>query len=177
MIGLVPDPGVDSDGDGVADALEFQVGTDPNDAGSVDLAAVLTGIQVTPSSVQMVIDPTTPGSVSRQLAVIGTMTDDNTLNLAGHSNTNYSSSNLTVVNFGATPAEIFAGASGTATVTVTHLGFTDTVDVTVTQRSTNDGVIQGGTLSHGWLVGRIVWVTTAEGTYPADLTQAGGLSA
>jgi Bacterial Ig-like domain (group 2). len=121
----------DSDGDGVWDGLEISVGSDPNDSTSFDLAASLDHIDVTPSTFTIVFN-TIFGEATRQLTVTGTFTDGNTIDLTSTgTGSNYSSSDLTIANFSATDGLIYAGQSGTATITVTNNGYSDTAVVTI----------------------------------------------
>ena len=132
-IGLVPDPALDSVG-----------------------GAELANIHGTPTFVTRVIDPAV-GTASCQLAVAGTMADGSVVDLTlSSTETTYVSSNFTVMSFGSASGVILAGASGTAVGTVTSGGFSATVDVVVTRQSSNDGIIGGGTMSHGWVVGPVI---------------------
>lgn len=121
----------DSDGDGIWDGLEVSSGTDPNDAGSFNLAATLNYIEVTPLNFVIVFN-TIMGEATRQLTVTGTLTDGRTIDLTSSSfGTNYSSSDLTVANFGLTDGLVYAGTDGMATITATNNGFSDTATVSV----------------------------------------------
>ena len=115
----------DSDGDGIRDGLEIQTSTDPTDAASFDLAAALQSIEVVPATFVLIINFVSPQS-SRQLSVVGTMLDGATIDLTSTGKgTNYTSSNLTICNFGATDGEIFSGSvTGNCTITATNNGFT-----------------------------------------------------
>ena len=70
----------DTDGDGVNDGLEVGSGSDPTDPSSVNLARLLTGLTVTPSSFVLVFN-TILGEASRPLAVMGTLLDGSVLDL------------------------------------------------------------------------------------------------
>lgn len=125
----------DTDGDGVGDGLEVDSGSNPLDPNSFNLAQVLKSIKVAPTTVALTVN-TIIGVATQQLLVTGTLTDGNSINLTSRSRgTNYSSSNLSVANFGATDGLIFAGNNGNATITVTNNGQTATVQVTVSSFS------------------------------------------
>jgi hypothetical protein len=125
----------DTDGDAIGDGLEVESGSNPLDPNSFNLAQVLKLIKVTPTSVALTVN-TIIGVATQQLTVTGTLTDGNSINLTARSRgTNYSSSNLSVANFGATDGLIFAGNDGTATITVTNNGHTATAQVIVSSFS------------------------------------------
>ncbi len=130
--GYITDPtNGDSDGDGVWDGLEVSVGSDPTNSGSFDLSASMDHIDVTPSSF-VIIYNTINTEATQQLTVTGTMTDDRTIDLTSTGmGTNYNSTDLTVASFGATAGLIYAGQDGTATITVTNNGFSDTAVATI----------------------------------------------
>lgn len=125
----------DTDGDGIGDGLEVESGSNPLDPNSFNLAQVLKSIKVTPTTVALTVN-TIIGVATQQLTVTGTLTDGNTINLTARSrDTNYSSSNLNVANFGATDGLVFAGINGSATITVSNNGHTATVQVTISSFS------------------------------------------
>ena len=125
----------DTDGDGIGDGLEVASGSNPLDPNSFNLAQVLKTIKVAPTSIVLTVN-TIIGVATQQLLVTGTLTDGNAINLTAKSRgTNYSSSNLSVANFGATDGLVFAGSDGTATITVSNNGHTATVQVTVSSFS------------------------------------------
>ncbi len=122
----------DTDGDQISDGLEVQSGSDPLDSTSFDLSGILTTLEVSPSSFSLVFN-TAVGEGSRRLDVTGTLIDGSEIDLRRKSyGTAYASSDLTVASFGAEDGVVFAGQDGTATVTVSNLGFTAETDVTVT---------------------------------------------
>jgi protocatechuate 3,4-dioxygenase beta subunit len=121
----------DTDGDGLSDGLEVSTGSDPLDPSSYNLAQALSFIEVRPTAVALVVN-TLIGEASRQLTVTGRLIDGTTLNLTSRSRgTNYASSNLSIVSFGLVDGQIFAGADGNATVTVSNAGFTAAVPANV----------------------------------------------
>ena len=102
----------DTDGDGLRDGLEAQLGSDPGVANDVMPAGALASLDVTPDNSVLTFN-TIFGEVSIQLTVTGTLIDgfpvDLTSTLRG---TNYASSDLGVCNFGAVPGQVFAGEGG-----------------------------------------------------------------
>lgn len=126
----------DTDGDGIPDGIEIQTGSNPLDPNSFNLAQALRSIEVTPTHVTLLVN-TIIGEASQQLTVTGRLIDDRTtISLTSTARgTNYSSSNLTIANFGGTDGLVFAGGNGTATITVTNSGFSATAQVNVTSFS------------------------------------------
>ena len=85
-------------------------------------------MSVAPGNFTLIFN-TVIGEASRQLAVTGTLVDGTSLDItAGPYGTTYSSSDLTIVSFGAEPGRVFAGQSGVATVTA-HSGARQAVAV------------------------------------------------
>jgi hypothetical protein len=116
----------DTDGDGIPDGLEVAEGTDPLNPNSFNLGRALKSIQVTPPAFTINFN-TLLGEGSRQLIVTGTLNDPNATQIdltSTRKGTNYTSSDLTVCNFGAVDGQVFAGNSGTCTITVNNSGFT-----------------------------------------------------
>jgi uncharacterized protein YjdB len=123
----------DTDADGVWDGLEVQLGTSPIDPSSVDMHRALTSIAVKPSSFTITMTPTLR-YVTRQIRVVGTMTDGHTVDLtAAAKGTAYTSSDLTIANFENGDGKVAGGNPGSATITVTSSGFTANAPVTVRQ--------------------------------------------
>jgi hypothetical protein len=122
---------IDTDGDGIRDGLEIATGSDPTNPASYNLAQALASLAVTPAAFTLIFN-TILGEASQQLTVTGTLLDGTTINLTSTSRgTNYSSSNLTICNFGAQDGRVFAGANGACTVTVSNSGFSQAVNVHV----------------------------------------------
>jgi len=122
----------DSDGDGLSDGLEVQVGTDPNDASSRNIGAALSSIEITPSNPSLVFN-TIYTEASLQLTVTGQLIDGTTIDITSISTqTNYASSDLSIISFGAQSGEAFAGQSGVATVIATNNGHQASTRITVT---------------------------------------------
>jgi len=125
----------DSDGDGLADQVEILTGSDPTDAASFNLAQALTSLEVSP--VNFILSYNTVSSeASKQLTVTGHLIDGGTIDLTSTSRgTAYTSSDLTIANFGLTDGLVFAGIDGAAVITVSNSGFNATANVTVTSFS------------------------------------------
>jgi len=121
----------DSDGDGLNDGVEVTVSSDPNDPNDTNFAAAVIDLRVTPSSVSITFN-TINSENSSQLKVEGVLVDGSAIDLtAKASGTAYSSSDLSIVSFSAVDGEIFAGATGNATVTVTYQALNKVVPVDV----------------------------------------------
>lgn len=121
----------DTDGDGFWDGLEVQTGSDPLNPGSFNLAAALASLQVSPAAFTLTGNSLL-GEASRQLAVTGRLIDGRTLDLTSTARgTSYASSDLFICSFGSQAGQVFAGASGTCTITVTNSGFSATAAGTV----------------------------------------------
>ncbi len=114
----------DTDADGLRDALEVETGSDPTNASSYNLAAALTRIEATPPAFTLIVNTFQPEAFT-QLNVIGRLRDGFSIDLTSTSRgTNYSSSNVNVLNFGLPDGRVYAGSQGTANVTVSNSGFT-----------------------------------------------------
>src|ERR1700688_4708941 len=121
----------DPDHDGLSDVVEIRTGSDPLDPNSFNLAQALASITVAPTSLSIVFN-TVLGEASRTLQAVGNVIDGRTIDLLNpRYHTNFSSSDLTIANFGAEPGRIFAGRDGTATITVSNSGHAATATVTV----------------------------------------------
>lgn len=121
----------DTDGDLIPDGLEIQLGTNPLDPRSGSLAQALSRLEVTPIAPTLVVNTLSP-EASAQLRVTGVLLDNSRVDLTSTvRGTRYSSSNLTICNFGATPGQVFAGQAGSCVVTVTNSSFTAEVPVRV----------------------------------------------
>ncbi|HEU4889413.1 MAG TPA: Ig-like domain-containing protein [Thermoanaerobaculia bacterium] len=136
----------DTDGDGIHDGLEVQLGTSPIDPSSFDLRRALTSIAIKPSSFTFTMSPMLR-YLTRQLTVTGTMADGKTVDLtAAARGTVYTSSNLQIVNFENANGKAASGENGTVTITATNNGFTATASATVRQMNAPVAVIPvGGT--------------------------------
>jgi hypothetical protein len=121
----------DTDGDLVPDGVEVQLGTNPLDPLSVDLARAISRIEVTPVAPTLITSSLAP-EASVRLRVNAVLIDNSLLDLTPTARgTRYTSSNLNICNFGATPGEVFAGQPGTCTVTVTNGPFQRQIPVRV----------------------------------------------
>src|SRR6185436_13223458 len=116
----------DTDGDGLRDALEVSTGSDPTNRNSYNLARALSRIAVAPTSFTLIVN-TLVGQAYTQLTVTGTLLDGTSIDLtSGGRQTTYSSSDLSILNFGAPEGRVFAGGEGSATITASNNGFTAT---------------------------------------------------
>lgn len=121
----------DTDGDGLWDGLEVETASNPLDPNSFNLAAALTGIEVTPAEFELVVN-TVVGEASRRLRVVGALRDGRSLDVtSGRYGTGYSSSDLLVANFGAEDGRVYAGQNGSASIQVGVAGFADVAAVVV----------------------------------------------
>ncbi|HXO51137.1 MAG TPA: Ig-like domain-containing protein, partial [Mycobacterium sp.] len=126
----------DTDGDGISDGVELRTGSDPLDIHSFNLVAALSSITASPAAFTLVFN-TVSGEASRQLWAQGNVIDGRAINLFNplyQAQVQVASSNLAVASFGAQPGRVYAGQSGTATITVTvsQGGPAATSSVTVT---------------------------------------------
>jgi len=117
----------DTDGDGIPDGVEIATGTDPLNPASFDLGKAVQSLEVKPGAFVLVVN-TIVGQASKQLSVLGHLIDGKTtLDLTStQRGTNYSSSNLSICNFGAPDGNVFAGSNGVCTVTATNHGHSAT---------------------------------------------------
>lgn len=122
---------VSTDGTGIPDGIEVQTGTLGGSLSS-KLAAALKSLEVKPATFVLNVN-TIQGLASQQLTVLGHLIDgkttlDLTSTLEG---TNYSSSDLTVCNFGVPDGNVFAGSDGSCTITVANNSFSAQVTAVV----------------------------------------------
>lgn len=129
--GFISDPlAYDTDGDGLSDGVEALVGSDPSDSADANFAAALVSLKSIPESVVLTFNGIDT-EVSTQLTILGVFVDGSESELTNNSDTNYSSDDLSVANFGAKAGEIFGAQEGATTVTVTNNGRSVEVPVTV----------------------------------------------
>jgi len=112
-----------TDGTGIPDGIEVQTGTLGKSL-AAKLAAALQSLEVKPGNFVLNVN-TIEGQASQQLKVLGHLIDgkttlDLTSTLEG---TTYSSSDLTICNFGAPDGNVFAGSNGSCTITVANGAF------------------------------------------------------
>ncbi|MGH8103884.1 MAG: Ig-like domain-containing protein, partial [bacterium] len=117
----------DTDGDGSNDAAEIASGSDPTDPTSRPGVVTLT---VTPTNLTLTVN-TIIGEASQKLTVTGRRADGSTVNLTADPGTNYTSSDLTICNFGAEKGRVFASNNGTCTITITNGGLSAQASVVV----------------------------------------------
>ncbi len=117
----------DTDGDGIPDGVEVLTGTDPLNPASFNLSRAVSTLEVSPPVFTLIVNSLT-GVAIQQLNVIGHLIDNHTtINLTSTARqTNYSSSDLGICNFGAPDGAVFAGSAGGCTITVTNNGHTAT---------------------------------------------------
>src|SRR5260370_33713209 len=120
-----------TDGTGISDGIEVQTGT-LGASFSAKLAAALSSIAAKPATFVLDVN-TIQGLASQQLTITGLLIDGKTtLDLTStQEGTNYSSSDLTVCNFAAPDGNVFAGNSGSCTITITNSGKTAPASGTV----------------------------------------------
>ena len=121
-----------TDGTGIPDGIEVKDGTLGGSL-SAKLAGALASLTVSPSNFVLVVN-TLEEQATQQLTVTGHLTDgkttiDLTSTLKG---TTYSSSDLTICNFGTPDGNVFAGAPGSCTITVRNGNFSAQATGTVT---------------------------------------------
>src|ERR1700674_1333357 len=120
-----------TDGDGISDGVEVKTGSNPLDIHSFNLAAALSSITVSPASLRLVFN-TVSGEASRQLQAMGNVIDGRTIDMFNPLyQTQVASSDLTVASLGAQPDRVYAGQSGSATITVSNSGHAGAASVTV----------------------------------------------
>jgi hypothetical protein len=122
----------DTDGDGIPDGVEIATGTDPLNPASFDLGKAVQSLEIAPSAFVLVVNSIV-GQASTQLSVRGHLIDGKTtLDLTNtQRGTNYTSSNLSICNFGAPDGAVFAGSNGICTITATNHGHSASIAGTV----------------------------------------------
>lgn len=113
-----------TDGTGISDGIEVQTNTLGGTLAQ-KLAGALLSLEVKPPSFVLNVN-TIQDLASQQLTVLGHLIDGKTtLDLTStQRGTTYSSSDLTICNFGSPDGNVFAGSDGTCTITVSNSGFT-----------------------------------------------------
>ncbi|HEY4149534.1 MAG TPA: outer membrane beta-barrel protein, partial [Chitinophagaceae bacterium] len=108
----------DTDNDGVWDYTEVRTGSDPTNAASLNLAAAMDSVTVSPASFTMIVNSLT-NLASVQLTVTGHLIDNRTIDLTSTTRgTNYTSSDLGICNFGIPDGRVFASTAGSCTITI-----------------------------------------------------------
>jgi|GEM_PF-3494366 len=122
----------DTDGDGINDGLEIQAGTNPVDEQSVDFAASIALLTISPQNAELTFNSVRGSDAKIQLSVIGETIDGSQVDLTRQSRgTNYTASDLNICNFGGQSGEVFAGQPGECIVTADNAGFSDTSAIDV----------------------------------------------
>ncbi len=123
---------IDSDNDGIPDALEVAYSTDPSDPNDYDYEAVVVNLSVSPSSFVLINNTIQPEEIGQQLTVTGELIDGSTIDLSSTSRgTNYSSSDLNVCNFGLDDGLIYGTSQGACSITITNGAFEQVVTADV----------------------------------------------
>ena len=164
----------DSDSDGLNDSLEISVGSDPTQRSSANYKDALVSLKVTPKTGVLFYN-TIDSETSVQLTVTGIMLDGSEVDITSKSrDTNYSSSDLTVLNFGIEDGRIFAGQDGTASITITNNSLTEVIQLSViTFAPTPLGYIElPATGNNVDVVGTIAYVATNNGLSIIDVSDA-----
>ena len=108
----------DTDADGVWDYTEVRTGSDPTNAASLNLAAAMDNVTVSPASFTMIVNSLT-NLASVQLTVTGHLIDNRTIDLTSTARgTSYSSSDLAKCNFGSPTAASLPARAGSCTITI-----------------------------------------------------------
>ena len=122
----------DTDGDQFGDGLEIDLGTDPLDPNSFDLAGAMADLRADPEEMLIVVNAVATESF-RQLRAVATLIDDFEIDVTSSSyGTQFSSSDLSIASFGSVSGRVFGGTPGVATVTASVAGFEAESAVTVT---------------------------------------------
>nr|WP_246395155.1 PA14 domain-containing protein [Microbulbifer rhizosphaerae] len=162
----------DTDGDGLNDGVELTVGSDPTDGEDANYGALITNIEVEPGSAVLFYN-TIDSESSLQLKVTATLVDGTAADITSVSRgTNYSSSDLTIANFGIESGRVYAGQDGIATVTVTNGDFSAEVQVTVVTFTPQPlGYIELTSQANNVVVeGSTAYVATEKGLSIVDLS-------
>lgn len=121
----------DSDGDQIPDGLEVLAATDPLDPESFTLDGLLDTLEVSPPALSLIFN-TALGEASQRLQVTGTLIDGTVIDIRlRRYGTEYLSSDLAVASFGSDDGRVFAGAAGSAVVTVRNRHLSVAVPVEV----------------------------------------------
>jgi hypothetical protein len=123
----------DTDGDGIRDGLEVTTGSDPLDPRSFNLPAALRSITLSPNFVSFIVSAVVQ-QPSQTLRVTGQLADGSTIDLTSRSTgTTWVSADPSIASFSSfTDGQLFAGRTGSTTITVASNGFTATGRVLVT---------------------------------------------
>lgn len=127
--GYISDPLlVDTDGDGLSDALEVALDSDPSDSSSYNYADAIVELTVTPNNFSLINNTIQPDEVGQQLNVSAMLIDGSTISLnSAQRGTNYTSSDLSICNFGLEAGFVFGSSAGDCSIDITSNGFSQTV--------------------------------------------------
>ncbi len=130
-LGYKTDPlKIDTDDDGVSDRDEIVAGYNPTDKADGGGRSFIE-LVVSPNNPSMTFN-TVYNEANLQIKVSGKRNDGSLVDLTSRSTgTSYSSSNLSVLNFGGKDGLVFAGQAGTANLTVKNAGLEKIVSVTI----------------------------------------------
>lgn len=121
----------DTDGDGIPDGVEARTGSNPLDRNSYDLKAATASSLVNPPSFLLNTSALFPNASQLLNWKVTLIDGKTTLDLTSDPRTSYSSSDLTICNFGAQKGRIFAGSPGACTITLSNSTLSVTASGTV----------------------------------------------
>jgi 6-phosphogluconolactonase (cycloisomerase 2 family) len=121
----------DTDGDLIPDGVEVQTGSNPLDRNSYDLRRATASSILKPSSFVLTTSVLFPVASQQLNWKVNLIDGKTTLDLTEDPRTNYSSSDLTVCNFGAKKGQVFAGNPGNCVITISNNTLSVTVPGTV----------------------------------------------
>ncbi|MET0646110.1 MAG: Ig-like domain-containing protein, partial [Pyrinomonadaceae bacterium] len=110
----------DTDGDDIPDGVEVRTGSNPLDRNSYDLLKAAAGSIMSPASFTLKTSLLFPNASTRLGWKVTLIDGKTTLDLTADPQTNYSSNNVSVCNFGARKGEVFAGSAGACVVTASN---------------------------------------------------------
>jgi len=121
----------DTDGDLIPDGVEVQTGSNPLDRNSYDLKKATASSAVKPPSFVLTTSVLFPVASQQLNWKVNLIDGKTTLDLTEDPRTNYTSSDLTVCNFGAKKGQVFAGNPGSCVITISNNTLSVTVPGTV----------------------------------------------
>jgi hypothetical protein len=121
----------DTDGDLIPDGVEVQTGSNPLDRNSYDLKNATASSILKPTSFVLTTSVLFPNASQQLSWKVNLIDGKTTLDLTDDLRTNYTSSDLTVCNFGAKKGQVFAGNPGNCVITISNSTLSVTVSGTV----------------------------------------------